>query len=373
VNTDVLKSDLFTTWIDSETGVTSYVLSKKVAPVQEAFYFVNNSMTPDGRYLWFYCAFPPSGTAAQGRTLGLIDFETGEVRHFPETQFNHATPYVDPDTGWVYWGMGDSLWQRGPEVGDEAECVNSLPEDLVGYRTVDRFATHLTPSADGKEFFVDAAFGLQWVFGSMPIDGSDYQVWHRFDRNFNHAQFSPTDPDLVLFSQENHPDPITGLRFRITDRMWLIRRGEAPRPIFDTPTVVTHEWWDMDGQHVWCIKPREGTWRVNVETQEIEDLSWPEGSWHSHNHASNHYVIGDTNAQFYRGCPSTVQFLNRETGRHIRVIDNPEMPGHVGKNYHIDPHPRFVGDGQLVVFTTTVRGTVDLAIAQTNALIDLTS
>ena len=74
---DLRNPQLFTPIIQPETGVTIYVLSRKVAPVQEAFYFSNESMTPDGRYLWFYCAFPPSGTAAQGRTLGVVDFATG--------------------------------------------------------------------------------------------------------------------------------------------------------------------------------------------------------------------------------------------------------------------------------------------------------
>jgi hypothetical protein len=370
---DILKSTLFTPWTDPDSGVTSYILSKKVALVQEAFYFVNDSMSRDGRYLWFYCAYPPSGTAAQGRTLGVLDFETGDVRHFPETQFNHASPYVDADSGWVYWGSGDSLWRRGPQPNDCAELIGSIPADLIGNRHVERFATHLTRSADGREFFVDAAFGLQVVFGSMSVENGAYAFWHRFDRNHNHAQFSPTDPDLVLFAQENHPDPITGLRFRIEDRMWLIRRGEAPRPVFDTPTVATHEWWDADGQHVWCIKGKQGTWRVNIAAQTVEDTGWPQGAWHSHNHRSSRYLIGDTNMQFYRGCPSTVQFLNRETGQHVRVVDNPEMPGLVGARYHIDPHPRFVGGDQFVVFTTTVRGEVDLALVPTADLIARTS
>ncbi len=369
---DILQSNLFTPWTDPESGVTSYILSRKVAPVQEAFYFVNDSMTRDGHYLWFYCAFPPSGTASQGRTLGWLDFETGTVQHMPETQFNHASPYVDGATGWVYWGMGDSLCRRGPQAADSAELVGQIPADLIGSRHIERFATHLTRSADGKEFFVDAAFGLQFVFGSMAIDTGAYQFWHRFDRNHNHAQFSPTDPDLILFAQEHHPDQITGLRTRITDRMWLMQRGEAPRPVFAEPTVVTHEWWDADGEHVWCIKGREGTWRVNIETQAIEKIDWPAGAWHSHHHSSGKYLVGDTNTQFYRGCPSTVQFLNRETGRHVRIVDNPEMPGLVGARYHIDPHPRFVGDEELVVFTTTVRGEVDLALVPTADLISHT-
>ena len=63
---DLNNTQLFTPIVQPETGVTIYILSRKVAPVQEAFYFSNASMTPDGRYLWFYCAFPPSGTGSPG-------------------------------------------------------------------------------------------------------------------------------------------------------------------------------------------------------------------------------------------------------------------------------------------------------------------
>jgi hypothetical protein len=330
-------------------------------------------MSADGRYLWFYCAFPPSGNAAQGRTLGLLDLQTGEISHFPETQFNHASPYVDPATGWVYWGMWDSLWRRGPGPKDTAERVGFIPAELVGNRFIERFATHLTRSADGKEFFVDAAFGLQFVFGSIDIASGDYQFWHRFDRNHNHAQFSPTDPDLIVFAEENHPDPVTGLSFPILNRMWLLRRGGQPRPIFQEATKVTHEWWDADGQHVWCVKGGQGTWRVNIDTAEVEDLQWPQGAWHSHNHSSGKYIIGDTNERFYRGCPSTVQFLNRETGQSVRLVDNPAKTDLVGQRYHIDPHPRFVGNEQFVAFTTTVCGEADIALIPTADLIERTS
>ncbi|MBN1934072.1 MAG: hypothetical protein JW934_05385, partial [Anaerolineae bacterium] len=283
---ELTQSKLFTPWTDPTSGVTSYILTHKVAPVQEAFYFVNANLTDDERYLWFYCAFPPSGTAAQGRTLGVVDFAAQEVRHFPDTQFNHASPCIDAKTGTVYWGMGNAVWRRGPSVQDRAELINRLPEDLVKLRTVHRIATHLTRSADGRAFFIDAAIGLQWVFGALPVDGSDFELWHAFQRNHNHAQFSPIDPDLVLLAQENHPDPITGLNFRIEDRLWLLRRGEAPRPIFSTPTRVTHEWWDADGQHVWCIRSETGVWRVDIATQAVEEIAWPGGRWHSHSSAT---------------------------------------------------------------------------------------
>ena len=172
------QSKLFTPCTDPESGVTVYVLTEKVAPVQEAFYFVNDSMDADGRYLWFYCAFPPSGSAAQGRTLG------------------------------------------------------------------------------------------------------------------------------------------------------------------------------------------------------VEEVAWGGGTWHAHNSRTGAYLVGDARdytTQFYRGGASTVDFLNRETGRKLRLANNPEMPGIVGSSYHIDPHPRFCASDRFVVFTTTVRGEVDIALVSTSDLVDRTS
>ncbi|MGC9467122.1 MAG: hypothetical protein ACP5HS_00895 [Anaerolineae bacterium] len=365
-------SKLFTPWTHPSTGVTIHLLTEKVAPVQEAFYFVNDSMSQDGRYLWFYCAFPPSGSAASGRTLGVVDFEHDEIRHYPETQFQSVSPFVDVASGDVYWSTGPAIWRRGAEAEGVAELVNALPPSLIGDRPFSRLATHLTRSADGKEFFVDAAFGLQWVMGSLPIDGGKFEPWQRFDRNYNHAQFSPTDPDLVLFAEENHSDPITGLRFGIVDRMWLIRRGESARPVFSTPTRVTHEWWDPDGEHVWCVWGNDA-WRTNIHTQEVEKVAWPNHCWHAHATADCRYMVADSNERFYRGCPSKVGFLNRVTDTYVEIADNPEMSDLAGSTYHIDPHPRFVGGEQFVVFTTTVRGEVDLAVARTADLIERTS
>ena len=349
------------------------MLTRKAAPLQQGFYFVNDSMSADGRYLWFYCAFPPSGTAHCGRTLGVIDFQSGEVRHYPETQFGEASPFVDGQTGTVYWQNGRSVWKRGPEPDAPVELVNSVPDELIGGRNVTRAATHLTLSADGKEFFLDIGVGLQYLFGSLPLDGGDFQLWHRFDRLYNHAQFSPTDPDEVLFAQEHHNDPITGLRIPITDRLWTIRRGEEPRPIMPEPTRVSHEWWDADGKHVWCVWGND-TWRVRLSDGEVEKIAFQNHCWHSHSSRDGRLIVGDShNAdKWFRGCPSMVHFMNRDTGKTVVLAENPEHNNYAGQNYHIDPHPRFCCNDQYVVFTTTARDEVDVAIVPTSELLDKT-
>ena len=367
-----LSSKLFTPYIHPESGVKSYLLTQKVAPVQEAFYFVNNSISSDGRFLWFYCAFPPGGSAGQGRTLGHVDFETMQVRHFPETQFSDATPFVDPDSHDIFWGSADSIYRRGPLAKDEPRLVGSLPEEITAGRKVNHIATHLTRSCDGKELFLDACVDLQYIFGSLKIADGAYEFWHRFDRNHNHAQFSPTNPDQVLFAQENHPDPLTGLTFRITNRLWLLERGKAPRSLLREPRWVSHEWWDSAGQHAWSVWGNQA-WKVDISNGAEEYVDWPNHCWHAHSTADNSYMVADSNDKFFRGCPSSVGFTNRKTGRYIRIIDNPGMSNQVGRSYHIDPHPRFILNDQYIVFTTTIRGEVDLAILPVNPLIERTS
>ena len=95
----MLKNNpLFAPYTESSSGLTSYILTRKAAPFQQSFYFVNDCMSSDGRFLWFYAALPPSA-----KMMGQIDFESMNVRYFPETQFSTALPYVDPHSGAVFF------------------------------------------------------------------------------------------------------------------------------------------------------------------------------------------------------------------------------------------------------------------------------
>src|SRR3954469_13044462 len=105
------RSDLFERWIDPVSRVESWILSRRVAPVQQSFYFTNPSFSDDGRFFWIYCAFPPGGDAYYGRQLAVVDLVEQTIRHFPETQFTDASPYVDARSGNVYWTTGLELWK----------------------------------------------------------------------------------------------------------------------------------------------------------------------------------------------------------------------------------------------------------------------
>ena len=140
-------SALFEKRINEASGVEYYVLTKKVATYQQSFYFSNNSMTNDGRFLWFYCSFPPVFNAST-RQLGVVDFEKDEIHLFNDTLFSGASPYVDPETGDVYFTWGNQLLKRSPYK--DAHTIELARVKTKGRMM--RMSTHLTPTPDKKNF-----------------------------------------------------------------------------------------------------------------------------------------------------------------------------------------------------------------------------
>jgi hypothetical protein len=370
-----MPSSLFTPWKDPVSGVESLILSSRVAPVQQSFYFTQSGFSDDGRYLWFYVAFPPSGDQYTGRQLGVVDFEKEKVRYYPETLFLDASPYVDPKTAEVYWVSGLDVWKRGPRAGDRPILVNSFPKELANNRRPLRIATHLTPSANGQSFAIDALIGNECFIGDLPIDGTrPFNLWYKTDRCYNHAQFSPTDPDLMLIAQDGWFDAATGKKGDCVDRLWLIRRGEELRAIYpNSPSNLRgHEWWDSDGDHVWYINYREGTEKVNIRTGQRTNI-WPAGHTHSHSDRSGRYLAGNVNPQHIDFNLWWVSFFNVATGKEVRIVSEVPMLPNVWDRYQTCPQPHFCLNDQWIVYTTTVLGRVDVAMVSVAQLVERTS
>jgi hypothetical protein len=368
------SSPLFTRWNDPVSHVESLILSKRIAPIQQSFYFTNPSLTADGRFLWLYCAFPPGGDAYYGRQLAVVDFTEQTLRHFPETQFMDASPHVDPNTGEVYWTTGLEIWKRGPLPNDTASRVACFPTELANNRRPLRLATHLTRSADGKSFAIDAQIGNQWFLGDLPLDGaSPFHLWQTFDTCHNHTQFSPTDADVMLTAQDGWFDPSSGEKGQTQDRLWLIHRGEKARPLCpDAPLSSDwrgHEWWDADGEHVWYIDYRRGTEKVNIHTGQ-QTTVWTHGHTHSHCDRQGRYLVGDISPvrdQF------SIAFYNIATGKEIDIVSDLPMLPYPRSTYHIHPHPQFCAGDRYICYTTNVRGSVDLALVSVDQLVARTS
>ncbi|TWA53815.1 methyltransferase family protein [Azospirillum baldaniorum] len=364
---------LFKPSTDPTSGVTSYLLRRSAAPLQQSFYFTQPCWSRDGRFLWLYCAHPPSGSARDGRTLAVVDFQTGTLTNFPETQFTDASPWVDSHDGSVVWATQNAVWRRSPETGGQPVCLTRIPDDLLRKRPVWRLATHLTRSADGAWFLLDITVGGDRLLGGIPFEGGDLQIWQRLNRGWHHAQFSPTDPDLILLAEEERIDPLTGRVTPPQDRMALSRREGPLRPL-GLGATVGHEWWDRSGTAIWYVDFERGTMRVGLDGQAPECV-WPAGNWHASASRCGRYLVADTRPETTQGRgPSTsVLFLNRQTKRAVPIVTAMPVASPSLEPYHLHPHPSFQCDDRMVVYTTHLAGGLDLAVVPVAHLVAATS
>ncbi len=367
-------SRLFTRWVNPASGVESLILTERPAPVQQSFYFTNPSFTADGRFLWLRCGFPPEGGMHATQMLGVVDFESDEMRVYPETQFPSASPLVDPLTGDVYWGNHLDIWKRGPLAADKPVLVNRFPKELALGR-LDRIATHLTFSADKKSLSIDARFsqtdGSQIVFiGDMPLDGSPFRLWQKFEGWFyDHGLFSPTDPDVQMFAHEYWQDH----NAETFDpewpyhRLWIIRRGEEARPILKKPVSHSgHEWWDPDGKHIWYVHYGVGVKKVDVSTG-AETMMWPGALSHAYSDRSGRYLVADMMGDpVISDCH--VAFRDTMSGRGIEIVNRPPLAAGLTQCTHLHPHPQFCLNDRYICHTTTIHDRVDIALVPTRQL-----
>jgi hypothetical protein len=385
--TDFLQSGLFTEWHDPETGVVSYILTKRVAPLQQSFYFLSPSITDDGRYYWFYCAFPPSGSDYHGRTLAVADLLTGQIIHHPNTQFLEASPLVDRRTGDVYWCNPVGIWKLAPHAGAEAVLVNRFTPEFVGQQDVRRYATHLTFSADGTALNIDAEVGHKFYIGSAPLDGGEIEIWQEMDHCYKHGQWNPVDPDLMLIAQDHWVDRKTWTPNSYGNRLWLIRRGEQAESIYSAPiaadagkqvaaheqdrrTRLGHEWWSADGQYILYAHYGHGVERIALGASEPERIWNIDNLWHAHADASVRFLVCD-NTPFSGSSDWRVTFYDSHLGRELSIVSRmPELQGGALR-YHIHPHPHFCLGDSLICYTTTVLGQPDVAFTRVNDLEDL--
>ncbi len=379
---DIKTSKHFEKRVDEKSGAEYYVLKTYVATQQQGFYFVNPCMDKDARYLWFYCTFPP----AEYRTLGLVDFTTDEVRHFPDAHFHDVTPIVDEETGDVIFANHRGIYRRSPNPNEPTELICNLPSEIVG-RTRKEYlvspATHLTFSPDKTELFFDSYNAGGCIAGTFNLTTKEFKVWVRPEFLRNHGQINPVHKDIALMAEEFEKDENGNWRSIRTDengvfmRLWTVNRnGEEKYWAPLNLEKASHEWWSADGSKIYYCKysnGNNGICGIDIFTGEHK-LYAPVSAWHGFSSKDDTLFVFDENDGFYRGCPSRVGLYNTKTETKVYFnSQNPPLnPPDKPNNYHLDPHPRFNAQEKYIVFTTAMDGHTDVAVAITKDIVALT-
>ncbi len=258
-------------WIDTDTGHRVVQLSTE--PGSESLYFNLNPFTPDGRKMVITV---PSGIA-------MVDLQTHEIE--PIIAKQHRVIMVGHKTGQIYYvdaEMTNGTMQRvvcavDPTTkavrklltlarGQEVSTVNA-DETLLGGTFIER-----TDWGTNRDFFdggpnrrtdianQDYQRGRK---GQMmedrlakhyPMELFFYNIATGETKRYNrctdwlgHLQFSPSDPNLLMFCHEGP--------WHKVDRIWTIHTDGTGLKLIHQRTMIMeiagHEFFSADGKTIW--------------------------------------------------------------------------------------------------------------------------
>lgn len=370
---DLSEHPFFEKWKDPESGVVSYILKERIAPIQQTFYFTNYSVTPNGEYLWFYAAFPP--TRMKFLAYVGLNPEKPVIKFFPQAGFNDASPMVAPDSSGAYYMSGRHLCFI--DLEGKVKIIGSIPDEYINFRYLFRSSTHLSLSADGEWFLLDGEVGNHTFIALINAHSGEFKLLHEFSYFHNHSIFSPVDPKLFLCPRDHHRDPVTGKRFEIEFRLWLMDidqtfyRHLCPELWERHGVDSAHEWWSKDGM-VCFVDYDRGVYEVDAHTLEKTHV-WKRPVCHAHcNSDRTLYCADQSPYKWGPQQPLEMLFYNRVTGKETKFVSampSPTNPEIYYQAYHHHPHPQFSPDDSMIIYSTTKNGMLDVAVTPVEQLL----
>ncbi len=367
-------------WIDPATGHRIIRLSDEDG--SESFYFHQNAYTPDGRKL---IITTPGGIAA-------VDLQTRKIE---QIVLGKVMPIVvGRKTGSIFYRQGDDIFAADVQT-KASRKIASLPasagemfsiatvnsdETLLGGTVTQRGnppATEPSRPPLSKAARIDARFDLHLPMELITIDIASGKM-SRFNAShdwLNHVQFSPTDPQQLLFCHEGP--------WHKVDRTWTIRADGSRLTQIHQRTMAMeiegHEFFGRDGQTVW----------YDLQTPRGEDF-WVAGfnlldgqrTWYhlQRNEWSVHFNVSPDGRLFAGdgGGPGMVAHvpdgkwiylfwpqMTRDESEpqidsthliHTGVFRAEKLVDMSKHNYELEPNVTFTPDGKWIVFRSNMFG-----------------
>jgi len=369
---DFSRHPLFVPHRDPSSGIVSYLLTppghpQRLAPLMQNFYFVNSSITPDERWLWLTCAYPPN--PLKSLAVVSLDPDNPVIRHFPQSAEQTGNSGVARDGG-CYFAIGPSIYHI--DTDGRTTCRFTLPESYINGRQVVRLITHISLSADGRLILIDGQVGDTWFVGTADLQAAPdraFSLIKEFPFNHNHGQFSPIDNDLFVLAHDHTRVGNSGAYFHHNVRTVLMNRANT-RYDFLTPHRYnahhigpSHEWWSPDGWLCYVdyqlgafeISPQNLANVHNIAPSELATRVWPTELCHAHCNRDRTLWVADESPYKWHLKPCEVRFFDRRSGVTKLIASMPE-PNAPRRGYHLDPHPQFSPQDNFVCYTSTVSG-----------------
>jgi len=392
------QTNSLTGWIDPDTGHRVVQLSTE--PGSESIYFNLNPFTPDGKKMVITTRTGIATVNLETRAVEkivegrvhiiMVGHKTGKI-YFGQIKIengetNRLVCAVDPGTKAVTeilklprgqqvdtvnadetllagtiiyrddWGTNE-FFDGGPNRRNDIETVDAY-RGKKGQMMEDRLAKH---------------YPMDLFFYNIQT-GEIKKVNHSTDW-LNHLQFSPTDPNLLMFCHEGP--------WQKVDRIWTIRTDGSDLQLVHQRTmameIAGHEFWSADGRTIWydLQTPRgEDFWVAGYELAggartwyHLQRDEWsvhfnvsPDGSLFSGDGGDDKMVAHADNGKWlYLFTPELIGDKSAgqiDTSKLIRpgVFHSEKLVNMARHDYALEPNAMFSPDMKWLIFRSNMSG-----------------
>ena len=351
-------------WVDPATGHRVIRLSDE--PGSASLYFHQNPYTAAGDKLLI--------TTPRG--LATVDLKTRALEHIALGRATNMVVgaktrqgfYLKDDTAYVT--HLDTKLTRAiatrPELRSASGFTVNSDETLIAgsYVVPGAAPTPLAAGQPGTPAVIESRLEARWAqhlpmaLYTIRVDSGEWKSFHPSTDWLNHVQFSPAEPELLMFCHEGP--------WHKVDRIWTIRSdGSGLRKIHARTIdmeIFGHEFWSADGKTIWydLQTPKgEEFWLAGLVLATGEKIRYKvdRDQWSVHFNVSRDGKLfaGDGGGPEMVAKAKDGKWLNLfrpEAGalRFERLVD---LRRH---DYKLEPNVTFTPDGRFVVFRSNMHG-----------------
>ncbi len=369
---------------DPETGLHLVHVSRVPNDRSGVIYFTQSSFTADSGRVLFHTQFED-----KWRHLYTFDLRTHQVVPLVTDRLT-ANQEFSPITNDVYYLADHAVWSTNIDTR-RTRKIADLPLDwstgaglscnanqtlLLG-SAEEGFPTPIPanpstgPASPTKAATAEVApetkrlSSMKDTFAAhrpnllytVDLKTGQLRVIHRVNTWLGHVQFSPTDPDLLMFCHEGP--------WAKVDRIWTLRlNGGEPRIFFHRSQpgeIAGHEFWSADGRTIWFQHRMGDRQPPLLAGQDVQSgaltqfVVSPEAVAIHHTISANgKFFIGDGSGKTGRG-PDKYLTLQVPDGNGLKVT---KLCSLQNNDYaQCEPNPHISPDNHWIVFTATLFGT----------------
>lgn len=363
-------------WIDRDTGHRVRKLVQREG-TNSSFYFTNPAFIPRraaaGGLMLFH------GNTAKGSQLFVIDLATNAIRQLTDRPGGVKGEIVAPDKGSAYYQSHDSVLAVDVRSGasrllvvlpmrGSISTINADATVLAGV-TAGPEAAEILKKYPAKADFFTRIFDahIPHSLWTLDVRTGALNTIHSENTWLGHVQFSPTDPELLMFCHEGP--------WNLLDRIWTISlRTREVKKIHTRSMegeIAGHEFWSPDGRTIWydLQTPRSVTFflrGVDVASGAARTYSLDRNDW------GIHFNVSPDQATYASDGGDSSQVARTKEGRWINLLRpvgvhlvSERLVNMFYQNYRREePNVHFTPDGKWIVF----RGNFDGGDAQVYAV-----